>query len=169
MRVEPEPGLTDEGAAFAAYLRFYRETILEKCRALPYAEQRRPHVPSGWTPLQLLNHVVHVERRWIVWGFLGEQVADPWGDHLDGVPDGPWVAPQDGTVDGLAAQWEQVAAHTERVLAATPMATSAATGGRFDEDPPDLRWICFHLLQEVVRHAGHLDVAVELAGGPTGE
>ena len=29
---------------------------------------------------------------------------------------------------------------------------------------PPLRWICFHVLQEYARHAGHLDIAVELAG-----
>jgi hypothetical protein len=32
-----------------------------------------------------------------------------------------------------------------------------------------LQWICFHVLQEYARHVGHLDVVVELAGGPTGE
>ena len=37
------------------------------------------------------------------------------------------------------------------------------------QDPPTLSWICFHVLQEYARHVGHLDVAVELAGGPTGE
>ncbi|MGH3314739.1 MAG: DUF664 domain-containing protein [Nocardioidaceae bacterium] len=26
-----------------------------------------------------------------------------------------------------------------------------------------MEWICFHVLQEYARHAGHLDVAVELA------
>ena len=29
---------------------------------------------------------------------------------------------------------------------------------------PPLRWICFHVLEEYARHAGHLDIAVELAG-----
>jgi hypothetical protein len=32
-----------------------------------------------------------------------------------------------------------------------------------------LAWICFNVLQEYARHAGHLDVAVELAGGAVGE
>ena len=36
-------------------------------------------------------------------------------------------------------------------------------------EPPTLAWICFHVLQEYARHAGHLDVAVELAGGDVGE
>jgi hypothetical protein len=50
----------------------------------------------------------------------------------------------------------------------TPLEQLAATTGRFRTDPPDLRYVCFHVLQEYARHAGHLDVAVELAGGPVG-
>ena len=40
---------------------------------------------------------------------------------------------------------------------------AAAPGGRFADDPPSLEWICFHVLAEYARHAGHLDIAVELA------
>ena len=58
---------------------------------------------------------------------------------------------------------------TRGVLAEVPLDTVAATGGRFDADPPPLAWICFHVLQEYARHVGHLDVVVELAGGATGE
>ena len=47
--------------------------------ALPVAERRTSRVPSGWTPLELLSHVLHMERRWFVWGFLGEDVADAVG------------------------------------------------------------------------------------------
>ena len=58
---------------------------------------------------------------------------------------------------------------TRTVLSSYPLDTIAAVGGRFSEDPPSLSWICFHVLQEYARHVGHLDVVVELAGGPTGE
>ncbi len=58
---------------------------------------------------------------------------------------------------------------TRSVLAEHDLAEHAALGGRFTEDPPTLAWICFHGLQEYARHAGHLDVAAEIAGGATGE
>ena len=46
----------------------------------------------------------------------------------------------------------------------------APPGGRGSTtSPPALGWICFHVLQEYARHAGHLDIAVELAGGEVGE
>ena len=52
------------------------------------------------------------------------------------------------------------------------IAERGAVGGRFADDgtpPPTLAWICFHVLQEYARHAGHLDVVRELADGATGE
>ena len=55
-------------------------------------------LPSGWTPIELLSHVLHMEQRWFVWGFLGEQVDDPWGDWT---VDEPWDS-DDGPVGGRA-------------------------------------------------------------------
>jgi hypothetical protein len=56
------------------------------------------------------------------------------------------------------------------VLASHALDEQAPPGPRFEHgDPATLAWICFHVLQEYARHAGHLDVAVELAGGEVGE
>jgi len=171
---EPEHVDGGELAHVAAYLRFYRETVVARCRALPDAERRRPRLPSGWTPLELLQHLAHMERRWLVWGFLGEAVDAPWGDNAAGEPDAPWQVEPETSLDDVVAFLDEVAARTETVLASASPEDLAATGGRFRAGPgmpelPTLRWICLHVLQEYARHAGHLDVVVELAGGPTGE
>ena len=169
LRSEPEPGLGSEAAHHAAYLAFYRDTVIEKCRSVPESELRRPRVPSGWTLLELANHLAHMERRWLVWGFLGEDVDEPWGDSR-GDGEAAWFVPPERALAEVITMLEEVGRRTEAVLADAPLETSAATSGRFrDQEPPDLRWICFHVLQEYARHAGHLDLAVELAGGPTGE
>jgi len=63
----------------------------------------------------------------------------------------------------------EVGARTDGVLRSTPLDTLAPDGPRFDGEPTTLGWIGFHVLQEYARHAGHLDIAVELAGGPQGE
>jgi hypothetical protein len=62
-----------------------------------------------------------------------------------------------------------VGERTTELLTEQSLEEQAAVGGRFESDPPTLAWICFHVLQEYARHAGHLDVAVELAGGEVGE
>jgi uncharacterized damage-inducible protein DinB len=166
---EPHPGLPNEAAHHAAFLAFLRSTVVEKCRSLTKEAQRSSQLPSGWTPLELLVHLLHVERRWFVWGFLGEEVESPWGDSGDD-PDARWQVPDALTLEDVVAQLETVAARTEAVLRTHDLEDVSAVTGRFaGTTPPDLRWICFHVLQEYARHAGHLDVAVELASGRTGE
>ena len=58
-------------------------------------EARRSRVPSGWTPLGLLVHLTAMERRWLVWGFLGEPVEDPWRYSA---ADGGWQVPDGWTL-----------------------------------------------------------------------
>ncbi len=162
---EPRPDGADPAGLFASYLDWYRETVIRKVTALPEAERRRSRLPSGWTPVELLVHLAYMERRWIVWGFLGEQVEAPWGD-TDGER---WHVAPGVAVEQVAGFLRSAGERTRAVLAETPLEQRAAVGGRFVADPPRLAWICFHVLQEYARHAGHLDVAVELADGPTGE
>lgn len=162
---EPSSETSDPAVLFSRYLSFYRETIARKVRSLSEVELRTSRLPSGWTPIELVSHLVHMERRWFLWGHLGEQVEAPWGDQEDG----RWYVPQDVPLEALIDRLEQVGARTTRLLGERPLDERSRTGGRFEEDPPTLAWICFHVLQEYARHAGHLDVAVELAGGDVGE
>ncbi len=155
----------DPAPLFAAYLDFYRERAIGKVTSLSPEEQDTSRVPSVWTPLQLLHHLAHMEQRWFVWGFLAEPVAEPFGDEADEI----WVVPPDRGVDEIVAMLRTTGERTRSVLASYPLDSVASVGGRFSADPPTLSWICFHVLQEYARHVGHLDVAVELAGGLTGE
>ena len=71
---EPRPSVAGPAELFSDYLDWYRETAVAKVSAVSAAEQRSTRLPSGWTPLELLNHLAFMEQRWFVWGFLGEQV-----------------------------------------------------------------------------------------------
>lgn len=166
---EPRLDSADTPVLFAAYLDYYRQAVDRKVRGLSDVDLRTSRLPSGWSPLELLIHLVHMERRWFRWGFLGEQVDRPWGDHAGQDPHGPWAVPDGVGPDELLAALHAGGEATREVLAAHDLAEHGALGGRFAEDPPTLAWICFHVLQEYARHAGHLDVAAEIAGGATGE
>ncbi|PFG41763.1 uncharacterized protein DUF664 [Isoptericola jiangsuensis] len=167
--VEPRLDSADATAQVVAYLDYYRAAVARKIDGLSDDQLRRSVLPSGWTPLELLCHLVHMERRWFRWGFLGEPVEDPWGDHADGDPDGPWQVPPGTTRDDLLAALHDGGARTRQVLTAHAPHERGALGGRFTADPPTLTWICFHVLQEYARHAGHLDVVRELVDGGLGE
>ncbi|WP_151773969.1 DinB family protein [Streptomyces abyssomicinicus] len=166
---EPRLDTPDPSAQFVAYLDHYRATVARTTGGLTEARLRTSLVPSGWSPLELLSHLVHMERRWFVWGFLGEPVEEPWGDHEGGVKGGRWAVPEGVTADGLIARLHAGGDRTRTILAAHPLDARGAVGGRFTTAPaPTLSWIAFHVLQEYARHAGHLDIVRELADGPAG-
>jgi hypothetical protein len=162
----PEPGSeADPATLLTRLLDFHRSTAVRKVASLAPAQQRRSVLPSGWTPLELLSHLAHMERRWVVWGFLGEAAEDPWGDETDD----RWHVADDFSLDDVVAMLRTTGERTSLVLAHHPMSEPGAVGGRFHADPPTLAAISLHVLQEYARHVGHLDIAVELAGGPIGE
>ena len=162
----PEPaGDADPATLVVRLLDFHRATAVRNVASLPDGHERHSVLPSGWTPLELLSHLAHMEQRWIVWGFLGEEVPAPWGDEIDD----RWHVPDDVSVDDVIAMLHATADRTRQVLAHHPLSELAAVGGRFAADPPTLAAISLHVLQEYARHVGHLDIVVELAGGPTGE
>ena len=162
---EPSFALSDPAELFREYLRFYRGELVRRITALSDQSLTTTTVPSEWTPLQMLTHLVHMEQRWFVWGFLGRAVDAPFGDEKDGT----WHVGADVDAESLLTRLDAGARLTEDVLSSHRMDELATLGGRFTEERPTLIWICFHVLQEYARHLGHLDVAVELAGGPTGE
>ncbi|MFG1843068.1 DUF664 domain-containing protein [Micromonospora sp. NPDC049175] len=163
---EPTDAAGSRTEVFLRYLDYFRESMVARVSALAEPELRRSRLPSGWTPLELLTHLRHVERRWVEWGFQGRNVAQPWGDRRD---DRWYVAP-DETREDLVAALRAQGAHTTAVVTAHDLAEVGAPGERWNgAAPATLERVLFHLVQEYARHLGHLDVVAELAGGPTGE
>ena len=164
----PSPTLPAESrsAVFLGYLDYFRGVVTHKVEGLAATDVRHSRLPSGWTPIELVKHLTHVERRWLIWGFEGQPVADPWADRRDG----RWyVAPDEGLTEVLAALAAQ-AAETRRVVETHDLSEIGRPGDRWEgAEPPTLERVLFHLLQEYARHAGHLDVVRELIDGETGE
>jgi Protein of unknown function (DUF664) len=167
LRDEPPRSLEDPREILLQQLAYYRATLLAKLDGLTDSQLRSSTLPSGWTPIGLLRHLVFVERRWMQWGFEAVQVSYPRGDEN---PDGTgWIVPPEDTVASLSARLAEIAARTEAVAHTAELNQRAKLGGRFSSDPPTLGWILAHLLQEYARHVGHLDVVRELLDGSVGE
>lgn len=151
---------------FVGYLDYFRERMLAKICSLSEEAVRRSVVPSGWTPIELLVHLRHVERRWLEWGFLGMDVGDPWADHRKH----RWYVPADLPLTEVAEALRVQGSRTRSILATHDLAEIGRPGPRWNGQPPaSLERILFHLVQEYARHLGQLDVVIELAGGPIGE
>jgi uncharacterized damage-inducible protein DinB len=164
----PEPTIpaSSEREVFLRYLIYFRSRLVTKLREMPADQLSQSILPSGWTPLELLKHVQHVEMRWLEWGFEGQDVAEPWGDNKDG----KWHVDADETLDGLIAALAAQAERSTAVIQRHDLTEIGQPGDRWDgDDPPPLERILFHLLQEYARHAGHLDIVAELVAGSTGE
>lgn len=165
---EPRSTTADPKRLFLDYLDYYRSTIESKLTGLSDVELRRSRLPSGWTPIELLKHLVFMEQRWLVWGFAAEPVDAPWGDRG---PNDRWEVGAEESVADLLADLHRGGTRTREIVEAADLAALGSVGGRFGSDkaPPTLIWILFHVLQEYARHAGHLDIARELTDGDVGE
>ncbi|MGX7681776.1 DinB family protein [Jatrophihabitans sp. DSM 45814] len=151
---------------FVRYLDYFRARVIDKVEALPESDLRQSRLPSGWTPVQLLNHLTHVEMRWLEWGFEGREVGDPWGDNRDE----RWYVEAEASLDDLVAALRARGQRTLEIIQAHNLSEIGQPGPRWEgADPATLERVLFHLLQEYARHLGQLDVVAELAGVALGE
>ncbi len=163
---EPTDASPSRAAVLVRYLDYFREQVSTKIESLDEATARSSPLPSGWTPVELAKHLTFVELRWLAWGFEGRAVAEPWGDRRDD----RWYVGPDETIGAVLAALHDQGERSRAVVGARGLAEVGAPGPRWDgADPPSLERVLLHLVQEYARHLGHLDIVVELAGGPLGE
>jgi uncharacterized damage-inducible protein DinB len=163
---EPTAPAPSRAEVLLRYLDFFRNRLTSKLSSLPDGELHRSRLPSGWAPIELLEHLTCVEMRWLEWGFEGREIADPWAD----IRDGRWYVPADETLGDLVAALHAQAARTRAIVGAHDLADVGQPGERWDgADPASLERVLLHLVQEYARHVGQLDIVTELAGGATGE
>ena len=150
---EPPP-IDDERELLLAWLDHLRTSILGKLEDLTEEQAR-------WTPdgalislLGIVNHLTHVEWRWLDGKMLGADVSRSEAEFHPG---------PELTVPTAAARYRARAATTEETTRSLDLARRCTDGsGR------DLRWVLLHLIEETARHAGHADATRELLDGATG-
>jgi hypothetical protein len=162
----PEP--TDARASRTEYyvdlLDFARARAIAKVAALSPALQASSALPSGWTPLALLQHLTYVEMRWLEWGFEGASVAVPFADRVDG------TFHVDAIFADLASALERRGVITSTIVRRHALDEIGQPSERWEgAPPPTLERILQHLAFEYARHLGHLDIVTELATGEVGD
>ncbi|MDQ2743329.1 MAG: DinB family protein [Chloroflexota bacterium] len=167
---EPSTGasLDVERAELLAFLTSQRQSVLAIVDGLNDVALRQTVVPSGWTPLGMIEHLAYAERFWFQHVVSGEVGELPWPASKAEEEDGPFTSSQ--TVDAVLAFYRDQCARSDAVLTTTPL--TAAPRGQIPPGLADLardaRTIVLHMIEETARHAGHLDVARELIDGRTG-
>lgn len=163
---EPTRAYDDHRQVLLGYVDYFRAFAADRLTGLDDEWLRTSALPSGWSPLELLKHLVHMERRWFEWGFAGNDVGDPWGDQRDG----RWEVDADEGLAELLTALTEAGRRTRAIVEAHDLTDVGAPGARWDgAAPATLERVLLHVIQEYARHLGHLDIVRELADGRTGE
>ena len=157
-----------EDQALLAFLHAQREAVLAIVAGLDEEAWHRSIVPSGWTPAGLVDHLGGAEWHWFQGVVAGAKPEPSPGDE-DLPPYDPTAAfISDLTSAEIIAFYRDQCAQSDAVLAVTPLsARPRSKHGDPDNEPPDVRWVVLHMIEETARHAGHLDIARELLDGQT--
>ncbi|GAB7192541.1 DinB family protein [Kineococcus sp. NUM-3379] len=156
-------------SALATHRHFLRHTA----RDLTDAQAAQRSTVSELCVGGLVKHVTEVERMWVrfiqegpdampsMTDFDDPAVAEAWGEEHRVLPG--------ETLAGLLAGYEEVARHTEEVVAALP---DLDVSHPLPEAPwfePGARWsarrVLLHVLAETTQHAGHADIIRESLDG----
>jgi uncharacterized protein YndB with AHSA1/START domain len=147
------------------FLTAQREAVLAIVEGLDEQAWHRSVVPTGWTPAGLVEHLGGAEFHWFQMVVAGAEIELPEGEEME--PYDPMAAFVTGMSSAeVIAQYRDICARSDAVLAVTPL--SARPRGRHgDYEPPTVRWVVLHMIEETARHAGHLDIAREMLDGRT--
>jgi hypothetical protein len=151
----------DEKDALVASLNTQREHVLGALEGLSDDQLRRPALPSGWTPLGLVQHLaLEVERFWFRGAVAGEPLTLTSGDEA-------WQVPADVPSAAIFGLYRDEITRADEIIAATPIDAMPRWWPDFFGDFParPLRRTILHVIAETATHAGHLDAARELADG----
>ncbi|MEU6014643.1 DinB family protein [Streptomyces sp. NPDC047515] len=136
------------------------DAVLWKLDGFHDEQLRRPMTPTGTKLLGLVKHLATVEYGWFCTTF-GRETEKLW---FDAYTEDMTVAPDETTADILAF-YARARTAADRAIDEIPL---DAIGTAWDGRKVSMRWVLIHMLEDVVRHAGHMDIVRELIDGATG-
>ena len=153
--------MNDETEALLAALDEQRQHVLVIVEGLSEGARRQPALPSGWTPLGLVQHLaLEVEQFWFRGAVAGEPITLTSGDEA-------WQVPADLPTAAVLDRYRDEIARANAIIAATPADAMPTWWPDFFRDfpPRPLRKTILHVITETATHAGHLDAFRELVDG----
>jgi uncharacterized damage-inducible protein DinB len=165
-RVRP-PVDGDERAQLVGWLSLQRALVHYKCDGLSDADAHRALLPTSplMTVACLVSHLRWVEHCWFEVMFLGRPAGpDPQFGEEEAA---------DFRVDGrplarLLDEYARQCRESDRIVAAAATLDDVGRFPGYESGRASLRWILGHMVEEVARHVGHLDVLRELLDGRKG-
>ena len=155
------PPVTDERHALSTYLHQLHAALRNAAYGLTDDQARRTPTRSAISLAALLTHVTITERVWLA--RARGQDATFTGDDWD---------PGSASLAEIVAAFEEQATATETAAVDASLDVDASVAPPqgppwYTGEPVSVRWVLFHLLEEVARHAGHADILREQLDGAT--
>lgn len=138
----------------------HRDVVLWKLEGLDDEQLRRPMTPTGTNLLGLVKHLATVEYGWFCAPF-GRETEKLW---FDPSTEDMALAP-DETTEQILAFYGRARAAADRAIEEIDLDD---TGTSWNGRTVSMRWVLIHMLEDVVRHVGHMDIVRELIDGATG-
>jgi uncharacterized damage-inducible protein DinB len=149
---------SDESELLLRYLQLQREFVAQS--AVDLTEEQARWQPEGKliAIIGVINHLTHVEARWIDGIYAREEVAPRSEDEFTVGPERTLTE----VVDAYAARAEK----TDRTVRQAPGLDAPCLDPSGIGDI-DLRWVLLHLIEETAHHAGHAESTREMLDGRT--
>ena len=152
-----------EKESMKAALDRHRDVVLWKIAGLDDEQLRRPVTPTGTHLLGLVKHLASVEYGWFCHPFGRKTEPLPFSEHD---PESDMrVDPGETTADVLAF-YDRARTAADAVIDEVELDD---LGDAWFGDQVSMRWVLIHMVEEVTRHAGHMDIIRELIDGATGD
>jgi uncharacterized damage-inducible protein DinB len=152
-----------EKESLQAALQRHRDVVMWKIDGLEDEQLRRAVVPSGTTLLGLVKHLGAMEYSWFCHTFGRGTEPVPLDDddpELD-----LRIEPDETTEDVIAFYLRACAAADDVINELDLEHLGTAWWG----EQVTMRWALIHMVEEVARHAGQMDILRELIDGATGD
>jgi uncharacterized damage-inducible protein DinB len=155
-RIDPMTMLIDQ-------YNWQREHLVSTLDGLSEADMRRSHVRSGWTPLQVVHHLLHdVERFW----FRGVIAGEP--DFIASELPNGWRMDDAVLTADVMAMYREECAHSNEILRSR--AFDAAPAWWPDDEAmgapmTSIYKAVLHAFTDTTVHAGQLDIVRESIDG----
>jgi uncharacterized damage-inducible protein DinB len=162
MRFAPQSEVqpsSDERELLLGYLQLQREMVVAATGGLTEDQARwRPDGERLIPVIGIVNHLAHVEERWIDGLYARKPVAPRSEDEF--------VVGRDRTLAEVVDAYADRADATAAAVRAAPgLDVRCTVPPTLDFGWIDLRWILLHLIEETAHHAGHADATREMLDG----
>jgi uncharacterized damage-inducible protein DinB len=169
------PPIADERAGLREYLAAQHHAFHAVAFGLTDEQARATPSVSALSIGALIKHVTGVQRSWMQRVAAAPEMIESDKRPMDAQSadyQGEFVMRDDETLAGLLAAFDEQNAETIRLIETVDLGAAVPIPQHvpwFPKDVPawSVRWVLFHLIEELARHAGQADIIRESIDGAT--